>query len=157
MTEEIHASVHAIWYEFIAENIEFSRKPMPESWHFGITKQDADNCVFLIKAGIKTAASMPMESYLNYETAIPADGDLAIITDWDGVAHCIIQTKNVEIIPFNEVSEEHALNEGEGDQTLAYWKKVHWEFFSKDLNSFGAFPEEDMMVVCETFEMIYSK
>ena len=31
-----------------------------------------------------------------------------------------------------EVSEEHAYKEGEGDRSLAYWRAVHEEFFTKE-------------------------
>jgi uncharacterized protein YhfF len=80
---------------------------------------------------------------------------MAILTNWEGEAQGILQTTNVELVPFDEVDEDYAMKEGEGDQTLSYWKEKHWDFFSKDLASFGEIAEEDMMVVCEEFELIY--
>jgi len=155
MTDQIHPSVPTMWYSFIAENTEHSHTPMPESWHFNTNKQDADTAVMLLKAGLKTASSGALASYLNYQVPVPATGDLAIITNWEGEAQCIIQTTTVEIVPFNEVTDDHAMKEGEGDQTLSYWKKSHWDFFYKDLTSFGEIPSEDMMVICEEFEVIF--
>lgn len=155
MTDELHPTVPAMWYAFIAENTKYLHKPMPDSFYFGTNKKDANNCAMLIKAGLKTASSGALASYLNYGAPVPVVGDLVIITNWDGEAQCIIRTTQVDILPFNEVSETHAEMEGEGDQTLAYWRKVHWDFFSKDLNSFGETPTKDMMVVCERFEKIY--
>jgi uncharacterized protein YhfF len=155
MTEQMHSSVPAMWFSFIAENIEHSHTAMPDSWHFGITKKDADTCTMLVKAGIKTASSVALASYLHYESPIPAEGDFSIITNWEGEAQCIIQTTAVEIVPFNEVTEDYAVKEGEGDQSLTYWKEVHWEFFTKDLKSFGEPISEDLMVVCEEFELVF--
>ncbi len=156
MTDQIHSSVPTMWFSFIAENTEYSHTPMPESWHFGITKKDAENCSMLVVAGIKTASSVAFASYIHYQSPIPAVDDFSIITNWEGEAKCIIKTTAVEIIPFNEVTEDYAMKEGEGDQTLTYWKKVHWDFFSKDLSSFGEIPSDEMMVVCEEFEVVYS-
>ena len=46
--------------------------------------------------------------------------------------------------------------EGEGDGSLAYWRKVHWEFFTRELSPFGRTPEKSMPVVCERFNVVYS-
>ncbi len=37
-------------------------------------------------------------------------------------AICIIETTKVEVIPFKEVSKDHAYKEGEGDRGLTYWQ-----------------------------------
>jgi len=156
MTDQIHSSVPAIWYSFIADNIEHIHATIPEAWHFGLNKQDADTCAMLVKAGLKTASSGAFAAYIHYQAPVPATGDMAIITNFEGEAQCIIQTTEVEIIPFNEVTDEFAMLEGEGDQSLEYWKRVHMEFFTKDLASFGEVASDDMMVVCERFEVVYT-
>lgn len=79
----------------------------------------------------------------------------SIITDWLGEAKCIIQTKAVNIVPYNEVTEEFAATEGEGDKSLEYWRKVHWEFFSEECNEIGIEPTLNMLVVCEEFEVVF--
>jgi uncharacterized protein YhfF len=156
MTDQIHKSVPALWFSFVADNIEeHSHTSMPDSFYLGINKEHADTCAMLITASLKTASSGALASYLHYQVPVPAEGDLAIITNWAGEAQCIIRTTEVDIVPFNEISEDYAVKEGEGDQSLAYWKKTHWEFFSNDLAAFGELPEEDMMVICEEFEVIY--
>ena len=54
------------------------------------------------------------------------------------------------------ITEEHAWKEGEGDRTLAYWRKVHTDFFKhvykEALNM--AFTEEKL-IVYEEFEVIF--
>lgn len=155
MTDQIHKSVPAMWFSFVAENIEHSHTSMPESFYMGTNQEHADTCAMLIKAGLKTASSGALASYLHYQVPVPAEGDLAIITNWEGEAQCIIQTTTVDIVPFNEVTDDYAVKEGEGDQSLSHWKKEHWNFFSQDLATFGELPEEDMMVICEEFEIIF--
>lgn len=60
----------------------------------------------------------------------------------------------MRVVPFNEISKEHAYKEGEGDKTLDYWKRVHGDFFSKCLNEVGLKFTFDMKVVCEEFVVV---
>ena len=48
----------------------------------------------------------------------PRENELEIIHDSKENAICIIETTKVEVIPFKEVSENHAYKEGEGDRRL---------------------------------------
>ena len=57
--------------------------------------------------------------------------------------------------PFNEVSKEFAKIEGEGDGSLDYWKKVHKIAFDTELKSTDQEFSEDMLVICETFDVVY--
>ncbi|EEL52403.1 Asch domain superfamily [Bacillus cereus Rock3-44] len=66
----------------------------------------------------------------------------------------IIKTIEVTLTPMNEVSEEFAIAEGEGDRTYEYWKNVHIEFFTKELKRIDRKFSEDMLLVCERFELI---
>lgn len=57
-------------------------------------------------------------------------------------------------MPMNEVPEDFAIAEGEGDRTYRYWKEAHEKFFTEALKSVGLEFSEDMMLVCERFELI---
>ena len=47
-------------------------------------------------------------------------GDVGlIVTDGRGIPHALIATTRVDVVPFDEVSAEHAFLEGEGDRSLA--------------------------------------
>jgi uncharacterized protein YhfF len=54
-----------------------------------------------------------------------------------------------------EIDEAYAATEGEGDGSLAYWRRVHWDFFSKECVSIGRDPSEEMPVVCEIFRVVH--
>ena len=78
-----------------------------------------------------------------------------MILDSKGDAYCVIQTVKVYIKSFKEVSAEHAYKEGEGDLSLAYWRKVHEEFFTDELKDEELKFSEDLEVVLEEFELKY--
>ena len=86
---------------------------------------------------------------------MPRVGEYSIILDSENEAKCIIQTKIVYVVPFNEVTEEHAYKEGEGDKSLIYWKTVHKEFFTECLEEVKLSFNNSMKVVCEEFEVVY--
>lgn len=106
--------------------------------------------------GIKRATTSALWTIENEAAAIPAIGDLSILTKWIGEAKCIIKTLNIEIVPFIDVTENFAALEGEGSRSLEEWCQVHWEFFTRELLTYGKTPKECMPVVGETFEVVYS-
>jgi uncharacterized protein YhfF len=57
-------------------------------------------------------------------------------------------------MPMNEVPEEFAISEGEGDRTYQYWWDVHVEFFTEELPKIGEEYSEEMLLVCERFELV---
>ncbi len=68
---------------------------------------------------------------------------------------CIIKTLKVYVTAFNQVSDEHAYKEGEGDRSLEYWRKVHVKFLTNELASVHKSFNENTKVVCEEFEVMY--
>ena len=78
-----------------------------------------------------------------------------IILDADNNAVCMTETTNVYTCSFLKVSENHALKEGEGDFSISYWRKVHKDFFSKGLKSYNLDFDEEMIIVCEEFEVVW--
>lgn len=57
--------------------------------------------------------------------------------------------------PYNEITAEFAEIEGEGDKSLAYWKRVHEAFFTREMEPYGEKFDENMMIICEHFKIIY--
>lgn len=122
-----------------------------EAWSFG---EAPDKLAGLIKKGIKTATCSAYDLYLKNNEPIPKAGDYSVILDSDDEAVCIIQTTKVYVVPFHQVTEEHAFKEGEGDRTLKYWREVHEAFLSRELSSIHRAFNEDIQVVCEEFELV---
>jgi len=82
-------------------------------------------------------------------------GDLNIVTNWAGQAQCIIETTKVAIVPFNEITEQYAQLEGEGDKSLKYWRQVHWLYYHRELAQTRFIPRKDMPIVCEEFKRVF--
>ncbi len=150
-------SVCRLWEEFL-KTLDASGKALVrgfESNHFCDNQADADSCAALVLAGRKRATASAQWRYEAEGLPLPAAGEYVVVTDWAGNACCVICTTRVDIVPFNEVSEEFAAMEGEGDGSLAGWREAHWAFFSRELAQLGMTPSEDMPVVCERFEKVY--
>lgn len=130
--------------------------PMPlNSWHFCDNEIDANTCVALVLNNEKQATSPSLNWYNANNEPLPNIGDLNIVTNWNGEAQCIIETTSVSIVPFNEITEDYANLEGEGDKSLAYWKQVHWEYYHRELDGTSFTPHDGMSIVCETFKVVF--
>lgn len=124
-----------------------------EAWCYG--SDDPDLLVELTLNGIKTATASAYPFYEYEECDLPKVGDYNIILKTDGSALCIIRTTSVKVVPFLNVSAEHAYLEGEGDRSLCFWREVHASCFAKELIEIDQTFSEDMLVVCEEFEVVY--
>ena len=124
------------------------------AWGFG----DApDQLADLVLKGIKTATASAYDLYFmeGEEEPLPQPGDYSVILDSKNEAICIIQTTKTTVVPFNEVSEEHAYKEGEGDRSLAYWRAVHEEFFTKEFEETKTEFNGQTRILCEEFQVVY--
>ena len=148
------ASVQKFWETFCDANPDVDRQAPFQTWYFGMGREDATELADLVLEGKKRAtASMPAE-YENDPEDMPALGGYSVVTDFDGEPLFVIRTTEVRIIPFNEVDAEFAFDEGEGDQSLDYWRQVHWDYFTRRLTQLGKQPSETMPVICERFELL---
>jgi uncharacterized protein YhfF len=115
----------------------------------------ADELGDLVLRGIKTATAALVWTFEEEGETLPEVGDYSIILDGDGQPLCIIQSTAISVVAFIEVGEEQAYLEGEGDRSLRYWREVHWEFFTEECQKINRKPNEQMLVVCERFNLVY--
>ncbi len=150
--------LHAFWEAYRATLPAGQRPPEtpPQAWYFCDNEHDANELAALVLAGTKTATASLYWAYVAEGEPLPQAGDLSIITTWDGTPQCIIETTEVQVVPFNAVDERQAYEEGEGDRSLAFWRRVHWDVFSRECAQIGRDPSEDMPVVCERFRVLYA-
>ncbi len=138
-----------MWKAFSArENID--RKY--EAWSFG---DSPDQLAQLVREGTKTATASLHLWYELEKEPLPQAGEYSVILDSADEAVCVIRTETVFVVPFCQVEDRQAWKEGEGDRSLAYWRKVHEDFFSKELKTAGMTFHENMNVVCEEFICLY--
>lgn len=156
MAQELK-TIKEMWEKYlsaIGENIKNTAKTY-EFWHFCNNKKDANELAVLVKNEKKKATASLHCLYAIENESLPEVGDYVIITDWNGIAQCVIRVTGINIIPFREVTEEFAAKEGERDGTLSFWREVHRKFFTLGLKEHNKKFSEDMLVICEEFEVVY--
>lgn len=152
-----NSNIEKYWQIFLAAqpaDSPYHVKPY-EAEGFGDTPALADELGALVLSGIKTGTCPAVWEYEAEGQAFPHAGAIWIVLDGKGEPMCITETTEVTFRRYNEVDEEFARSEGEGDLSLNYWRKAHYNFFSRILPKFGKEFSEDMPLVCEKFRVIY--
>jgi uncharacterized protein YhfF len=126
----------------------------PPAWSFGANAEHADELLRLVLDGTKTATASALWDYEADGEALPETGSLSIILDGVGHPHALIETTDVTVTPFDEVDDEHAWLEGEGDRSLTHWRDVHERFFTEHAGHDRGFAA-DMPIVLERFRVVY--
>lgn len=125
-----------------------------DAWSFG---DDPDTLAKLVLDGRKTGTSSAFWLYELAGEALPQPGEYSVVLDSAGSAVCVIRNVRVTVLPFAAVGEEQAGQEGEGDRSLAYWRRVHECFFRQALAGTGLEFTESMPVVFEEFRRVWPR
>lgn len=110
----------------------------------------------LVLNGDKRATCSSFAYFENRNLDLPKEGEYCIITDWDGVPHCVVKTTSITVLPFKEMTFEICKREGE-DDNLQSWQRKHIQFFTQEGKIEGNEFSFDMSVVFEDFEVVYTK
>lgn len=151
------SKIESFWQAYLAASPESAgpRSPAYGVWYFGDTAEVAETCAKLVKAGIKTATSGLVWEMEADGEALPQPGDQAVVTDLDGEPYCVIEVTECVVKPFVEIDEQFAFDYGEGDRTLAGWRKDSWDYFAPICERLGHEPSEHMPLVCQRFRLVY--
>lgn len=123
-----------------------------DAYQFG---DQADALAKLVVNGEKTATTSSYDLY-EPDEQLPFVGEYDVILNAKDQPVCVTRTDKVEIKTYLDVTKSHAFNEGEGDKSLTYWRRVHNEFFTKEYASVGQkFDPQTAKMVLETFHVIY--
>jgi len=145
-----------LWIQYLKTIESKKSEKLPEVFHFCDNQTDADQLANLVVKGIKTATCSSLIGYKKKQEALPFVGEQAIVADWAGNAKAVIETTQVNLVPFDEVTDDFAFLEGEGDRSLAYWRKEHKAFFEREAIKHGYLFSGNMMLVCEQFETMFT-
>lgn len=115
-----------------------------EQFSFDDSPELADELAGLVLAGKKRATCWAASE--GPQTEI---GKRMVMLDGSGVPRAILETVELTQRRFDEVDEAFAFDEGEGDRTLAYWRRAHPNYFGRQ----GIFAP-DMQLCCERFSLI---
>ena len=122
----------------------------PPAWSFGSSTEQADALLALVLGGTKTATASALRDYESEGEPLPEVGTLSILLDGADHPRALIEVTDVRVVAFDDVDDEHARLEGEGDRSLAHWREAHRTFFT-DGSGFDA----AMDVVLERFRVVY--
>lgn len=149
--------VQKYWDEFLILNPSIPKDTPYQVWYFGNTVEMALELADLVIAGKKFAtASLAAVNEIKPDEA-PIPGGYSVVTDLHGVPMCVIQTVEIRHLPFEEVDAQFASDEGEGDQSLEFWRDVHWRYFTKEAAELGIEFNERSLVCCERFRLLFPK
>ena len=149
-------SIKTFWQEF-CEISKMNPETPYQVWFFGNSSEMAQELAKLVISGKKIAtASLVAVNELKPEIA-PIIYGYSVVTDFEDNPICVIQTTEIRHLPFDTVNAEFAFDEGEGDQTLEYWREVHWRYFLKEAKELNIEFNEKSLICCERFKLLYSK
>ena len=149
-------NIELFWKNFITDNARYVNEKTPESFYFCDNEKDANDCAKLVVKNIKQATAPSLWSFEINNEKLPRKGDLNIITNWNKAPKAIILTTKIELIKFNEITAKFAQKEGEGDKSLAYWRKAHKAYYKREMQGHKEEFSKDMIIVCQYFDTIYT-
>ncbi|QUH28557.1 ASCH domain-containing protein [Vallitalea guaymasensis] len=146
--------MNLFWEKFLKKTGRYETTRYLEVFHFELTEKLANELLRLVLIGQKQATASSLWGYEIEGERVPEVGDLSIVADWEGVPRCVIETTQVTIIPFSDITYDICKREGE-DDTLESWREGHIRFFNEEGKELGYEFKDDMPVIFEDFEVVY--
>ncbi|MFY2825960.1 ASCH domain-containing protein [Ruegeria sp. MALMAid1280] len=125
-----------------------ARYPGAQTFKFGDSARMSAELLALVRAGRKTATCGALRDYPAGSLEMPAVGRRDVALEWDDRPAVVIETVDVTICRFCDMTEDFALAEGE-NETLEGWREDHRRFFERN----GGFDPE-MELLCERFRLV---
>jgi uncharacterized protein YhfF len=147
--------IKKFWDEYLhntrQNNIEYT-----DIFSFGSNPEMANRLSALVVEGKKKATTTLYKLFDYDNEKFPEKGSISIIVNGYDEPVAIIKDIEIKIVPFKDITEEDAKTEGEGDCSLKYWRDAHTEYFKEECEKNKINFSEDMLVIFEIFETIYS-
>lgn len=121
---------------------------------FGTDPATADVLARLVAAGVKTATSVAAAYDADGEP-LPAVGDRSVVMDGSGSPVAVIEITEVDVRRYGDIDRAHAHAEGDGDRTLAGWRKAHESFLDDVCADLGLPFDDELLLVCERFVVVW--
>jgi uncharacterized protein YhfF len=147
--------VRRFWSTFCDENGVDPDLPY-DAFAFGDSAEMADELLAVVLHGPKRATAGLLADY-GEDESLPEVGFHSIVLSGDGRPACVIRTTEVRVLPFRDVDEAFAWDEGEGDRSLAYWLDAHVGFFTRMCAARGETFSEEMATVFERFALVWPR
>ncbi|HUH46434.1 MAG TPA: ASCH domain-containing protein [Arenibacter sp.] len=146
-------SARNMWGNFLDTQLKSASAETPKVIQFYDHEMDADQHADMAVQHLKKATSYPLLGLQCRKEPLPKIGSFLVIIDGRGHAKCIARITSMVLKPFFSIKESYIQQEGFND--LKQWKAVHWEYFKRELATYGREPKDSMIVVCITFDKVF--
>jgi uncharacterized protein YhfF len=118
-----------------------------------------DRLVAAILSGAKTTTSALLIGYEHANEPLPEVGRRSAVVDSADRRVAVIELTEVRVVRLADVDLRHALDEGEGDESVAQWRAGHEAFWHSaevraELNDPGFTVDDDTLVVTQRFRLV---
>jgi uncharacterized protein YhfF len=118
-----------------------------------------DQLVAAVVSGAKTATTGLVLEYERENEPLPEVGQLLAVVDSADRRVAAIELTQVRVIRLADVDLRHALDEGEGDESVAEWRAGHEEFWhSAEVRAELGDPHftvnDDTLVLAQRFRLV---
>ncbi|MER7278258.1 ASCH domain-containing protein [Dactylosporangium sp. NPDC000244] len=96
---------------------------------FGFPGELRDKLVAAVLDGSKTTTTGLLQDYELDQEPLPVVGRRAAVVDSAGRRVGVIEVVEVRVARLGDVDLAHAVDEGEGDATVAQWRETHERFW----------------------------
>ena len=128
---------------------EISGLPVEE---YGFPGPLRDALVEAILDGRKTSTTSLVVQYKLEGHPLPVVGERGVVVDSLGRPVCITEVTEVRVVPLGAVDAAHAIDEGEGYQTVSCWRAGHEEFWHSP--AFRAAMRDPTFTVSDSTEVV---
>jgi uncharacterized protein YhfF len=108
-------------------------------------------------AGAKTTTSSLLWEYQKLGKPLPRVGSLSILENGQGEPVCVVETIWLEVVPFEKIDADFAAAYGEWGDTFPAWQRNTWKYYSKQCDLLERVPTLQMPLVCERFNVVYTR
>ena len=150
----LREEIDAFWRRFLFVKGLDKSVQWQDCFHFDTTPAGAERALGLVLSGVKQATVTSLEAFQRLGLRPPKRGDLSIVTTWEGVPRCVIQTVSVLIQPYSAFTEEQALLEGE-DTTLEGWRIRQRNLLIAEARELSYVFAPTQSLVQERFRVVY--
>lgn len=118
-----------------------------------------DQLVAAVLSGAKTSTSGLLIEYERANEPLPEAGQRFAVVDSDGRRVAAIELTEVRVVRLADIDLRHAVDEGEGDDSVAGWRANHEKFWHSDevrteLDDPGFTVDDDTLVLAERFRLV---
>ena len=118
-----------------------------------------DQLVAAVLSGAKTSTTGLVLEYERENEPLPEAGQLLAVADSAGRRIAAIELTQVRVIRLADVDLQHALDEGEGDESVAEWRAGHEKFWhSAEVRAELGDPHftvnDDTLVLAQRFRLV---